>query len=399
MEENLPSLKNELELELQRILNFWRTKVYNSSNGTFVGKIDCEGQPDPDYFKASIINARILWTFAAAYRHSPNEQDLKLMEDAYDCLIKNFWDPENGGLYWSIKAGLQPLDTKKQMYAQAFAIYALAEYYMAVGKEQAKQLAISLFLLIERYGYDAEYGGYIEALSCNWEQAVDQRLSEKDMDTKKSMNTHLHILEAYTNLFRIWKDEDLKQKLTHCLRLFLDKIIDPKTNSFQLFFDADWTVKSHHQSFGHDIEGSWLLLEAAEVLADESLVHQSRAVAILMARQVLQNGTDTDGGLFYEGENGRILDSDKHWWPQAEAAVGFFNAWQLSGEREFLDAAINSWKLIRSKFVNREHGEWHALLTPVGIPRLRPLVDEWKCPYHNGRFCLELIDRISHLQA
>jgi len=396
---NLNSMKQQLETELlHNILKYWQEKVFDKASGQFIGKIDNDEIAHPEYLKASIINARILWTFAAAYRQFPNESYLQIMAKSYDILIKDFWDPENGGIYWSIDGNNQPLDTKKQMYAQAFAIYALSEYYMAVGIEQAKQLAISLFWILERYGFDPEHGGYIEALSADWKEVGDQRLSEKDMDTKKSMNTHLHILEAYTNLYRIWKDEDLKEKLQHTLEVFLDRIVDAKAASFNLFFDLDWTLKSEHRSFGHDIEGSWLIYEAAEVLGDEKLLKRSKKIAVAMAEQVLTNGTDTDGGIFYEGENGKILDSDKHWWPQAEAVVGFFNAWQLSGEEKFLNASVKTWELIDSKFVDHEHGEWYAIVNKEGVPYPNAKVDEWKCPYHNGRFCLELISRINKLR-
>ena len=395
----LTELKKQLETELLRnILKYWQEKVYDPDNGQFIGKIDSEEKAYPEYMKASIINSRILWTFSAAYRQFPNESYLEIMTKSYEILIKKFWDSDNGGIYWSIDGHNSPLDTKKQMYAQAFAIYALTEYTMATGSEQAKQLAISLFWILERYGSDPEHGGYIEALSADWQEVGDQRLSDKDMDTQKSMNTHLHILEAYTNLYRIWKDDDLKKKLQNTLEIFLDKIIDSQAATFKLFFDLDWSLKSDHRSFGHDIEGSWLLYEAAEVLGDEDLLKRSGKIAVDMADQVLRNGTDADGGIFYEGKNGQILDSDKHWWPQAEAAVGFFNAWQLSGEQRFFDASFKSRELINSKFSDHQHGEWFAIINKEGTPYPFAKVDEWKCPYHNGRFCLELIRRINKLE-
>ncbi len=395
MDNKLLQLKAELKNELlNNILPYWQEKVFDSKTGSFIGKIDHKEQAFPEYLKASIINSRILWTFAAAYRQFPNEQYLDVMKKAYEIMITYFWDVKNGGIYWHIDGNNQPLDTKKQMYSQAFAIYALSEYYMAIGNDQAKQLAISLYWILERYGFDPEFGGYIEALSTDWHEVEDQRLSEKDMDTRKSMNTHLHVLEAYTNLYRIWKDEELAQKLKNLIIIFLEKIVDQKAASFNLFFDVDWTLKSTHRSYGHDIEGSWLIFEAAEVLGEEELIKQAKKVAINMADQVLKNGTDEDGGIYYEGENGKILDDDKHWWPQAEASVGYFNAWQLSNDTRFLDASLKSWELINSKFVDHEHGEWYAIINKAGVPYPYAKVDEWKCPYHNGRFCLELIARI-----
>jgi mannobiose 2-epimerase len=393
--EFLYKIYNEVRSELtENILPYWVDRVYQPKDKTFVGLIDFEEKPHPEHLKASIINSRILWTFSAAYRHFPDDKYREVADAAYQMLIKHFWDHEWGGVFWHIDQDLEPLDPKKQIYAQAFAIYGLAEYVMAFGSEQANQIAISLFMLIERYGFDPEHGGYIEALSRDWGPVGDQRLSSRDLDVKKSMNTHLHVLEAYTNLLRIWPDDELKQQMQALLTQFIDHIIDPERWQFKLFFDADWTSKTDLISYGHDIEGSWLLCEAVQVLKNEDLQKKIEAIAVRMARKVAEEGLDADGGLLYEAYPEKLKDGDKHWWPQNEAAIGFLNAYELSKDPFFLEKLEQSWNFMKKALIDQEHGEWHSRVSREGTRYPLPKVDEWKCPYHNGRFCIEIMTRI-----
>jgi mannobiose 2-epimerase len=227
------------------------------------------------------------------------------------------------------------------------------------------------------------------------------RLSETDLNSPKSMNTHLHILEAYTNLLRVWRDPLLEAKQAELAELTMDRILDASTGHFKLFFDNQWNSLSDHVSFGHDIEGSWLLVEAANVLGDAKLIRRARKSALAMADAVYAQGLDRDGSLFYEADGqGKLIDPNKHWWAQAEAVVGFYNAFQLSGEARFRVASRRAWDYIEAKVVDRVHGEWHAKLTPGGVPLTAKedsdatLIGPWKCPYHNSRVCLEMIERL-----
>jgi mannobiose 2-epimerase len=228
--------------------------------------------------------------------------------------------------------------------------------------------------------------------------AGEQRLSEVDMDEKKSMNTHLHLLEAYANLLRIWDDDGLRKRLRELARVFLDHIIDPRTHHLRMFFDEVWHDHSDRFSFGHDIEASWLICEAAEVLGDPAILEETRIAGVSMAQTVYEQALDTDGGLFYEGRGKEIIDTDKQWWPQAEAVVGMLNAHELSGKDHFLKASEKSWEFIEKYIVNRQHGEWYWMVSRDGTPsNAKYKVDPWKCPYHNSRTCFEVMERLDKL--
>ncbi|CAH1202682.1 Cellobiose 2-epimerase [Paenibacillus plantiphilus] len=388
--------KEELQAELQgNILNFWMEQTVDDEHGGFVGEIDGQLRIDTRADKGLVLNARILWSFASAYRLFPNSEYKKMADRAYDYLKNYFIDRDNGGLFWSVDYTGQPAQTKKQVYGQAFYIYALAEYNRAFGSQEAIDLAIDIYRLLERYAYEPVHKGYIEALTLDWKQTDDLSLSNKDLNEKKSMNTHLHVLEAYTNLYRVWKSEELKRSLTELIEVTLDHIIDSKHARFELFFDESWQVKGHHISYGHDIEGSWLLYEAAEVLGTPSLLERVERMALAMAEAVLADGIDQDGGIWNEADQSGVTDSNKDWWPQAEAMVGFYNAYQLSGEDKFRAAAWNCWNFIKAYIVDPTGGEWYWGVDQAGKPLAHePKVSPWKCPYHNSRACLEMLERL-----
>lgn len=400
-ENNNKAWAAEIRAELVRnILPFWQERMRDPEGG-FFGAADCDGVVDPAAPRSSVVNARILWTFATATR---------LLGDGYratadwagDYLKRHFLDAMHGGLYWLLDADGRPLSDRKQIYAQAFGIYALSEHARATGSSDSLDLAIGLYRLIEQHAADRAGGGYIEALDRAWQPLADMRLSDKDLNSPKSMNTHLHVMEAYTNLLRIWRDPELEARQAALIAVTLDRIVDNRTDHFRLFFGRDWRPLDGHVSYGHDIEGSWLLVEAAEVLGDAALLARVRAVAMLMAERTLAEGRDSDGSLYYEADqNGRLVDADKHWWPQAEALVGFYNAYQMTGDTTFRTAATDVWAFIRGRVVDRRHGEWHAKLRPDGRPYTAAedvdacLAGPWKCPYHNARACFEMIERLA----
>jgi mannobiose 2-epimerase len=291
-----------------------------------------------------------------------------------------------------------PRDSKKRIYGQAFTVYALAEYASATAERDPLDKAIALYRLIEQSSHDEKHGGYFETYERNWQLAGDQRLSEVDLDEKKSMNTHLHLLEAYGNLLRVWNDDGVRKRLEELLRIFLDHILDPATHHFRMFFDEGWRDRSTRISFGHDIEGSWLLTEAAEVLGKREILEEARRAAVDMAQAVWEQALDPDGGLLYEGRGQEIIDTDKHWWPQAEAVVGFLNAYELSGQDYFRKASERSWEFIENSIVDHQRGEWYWLVSRDGTPSDKKYkVDAWKCPYHNSRACFEVMERLDKL--
>ena len=253
-----------------------------------------------------------------------------------------------------------------------------------------------MFELIEHHAHDAKFGGYIEVCNRDWSEAgAEARLSDKDMNEKKSMNNHLHVLEAYTNLFRVWPEPRVAERLRELIELFLTRILDVRTKHLHHFFNEQWQVRSDTYTFGHDIEASWLLCEAAEVLGDTKLLERVRAIALQMAAAVLDEGFDPRGGLCYEGRDKNIIDPGRECWPQAEAVVGFLNAFELSGNPAFFDAAWRTWKFIETHLVDRVHGEWFWRINPDGQPDQKlPKVSEWKGPYHATRACLETLRRL-----
>ena len=377
----------------ENILPFWMDHFKDEVNGGFLGRISGEGVADPTAPKGAILNARILWAFSAAYRVLGSPEYLQTATRALREIADRFYDKEFGGVYWSLDAQGHPLDTKKQIYAIGFAIYGLSEYARATGSSEAKNLAIKLFHDIEQHSFDTVNNGYLEALTREWEPIADMRLSEKDANERKTMNTHLHIIEPYTALYRIWPDEDLKERIQNLLYIFREKIMDKKTGHLQLFFDDYWNSKQDMVSYGHDIEASWLLHEAASVIGEDIDELLPDIVKIVAAAS---EGYVPGAGMMYEMHRGSgAIDADRHWWVQAETVVGYLNIYQLTGDEDALARACETWEFIRTHLVDLDGGDWFWSLKADGsVNTVDDKAGFWKCPYHNSRMCLEIIERI-----
>ena len=377
------------------ILPFWLEKTIDRENGGFYGRIDGHGVLHKEAEKGAILNARILWTFSAAYRVLRKPEYLEAATRAKDYVIAHFYDKEFGGTYWSLDYLGQPKDTKKQFYAIGFMIYGLSEYARATGDKEALDYAIRLFDTIESHSFDRENNGYIEACTREWGEIADMRLSDFDANYPKSQNTHLHIIEPYTNLFRVWKDERLERALRNLINIFTDHILNPETHHLDPFFENDWTRGAGHlESYGHDIECSWLMHEAALVLGDKDVLAKVEPVVQMVAK-ASEKGLNADGSMIHEAnlDTGHV-DDDLHWWVQAETVVGFFNIYQYFGDETALDKAERCWQYIKDNLIDRENGEWYWSRHADGT--LNTDDDKagfWKCPYHNGRMCLEIIER------
>ena len=396
MMEELKKFSVELQEELTSILSYWQGNTIDHEYGGFYGQIDHFNRVIPKTAKGAVLNARILWSFSAAYNFTGEESYLHTAGRAFDYLKKHFLDTENGGIIWQVDHTGRALNTRKQTYAQGFGIYGFSEYFRASGDQDSLALAQELFFNIEKHCFDAQFGGYLEALSSDWKPMEDMRLSAKDANYPKSMNTHLHILEPYTNLYRVWKNDHLARQIKSLIRVFLDHIIDLATGHFYLFFENDWTVRSEIISYGHDIEGAWLLSEAAEVLGDKDLLKEVETVALRMTEITIAEGMVSDGSLYYEksAKDGH-LDTERHWWPQAEAMVGLLNAWQISGDEKYLQKSMDVWHFIKSKMIDHQHGEWYWSVDINGVPAThQDKAGFWKCPYHNSRACMEAIRRL-----
>ena len=422
------NLRAEMQDVLQQnILRFWLEKMIDHEHGGFYGRIDANEVLHPEAEKGSILNARILWSFSAAYRVLGNPEYLEAATRAKDYIIDHFLDKDYGGVYWCVDYLGNPLDTKKQFYAIGFAIYGMTEYARATGDREALECALQLFDCVEEHAFDPEYNGYIEACTREWGKIADMRLSELDANFPKSQNTHLHIIEPYANLYRCLKEMQaaascdyvpaigsvlpievsvpqetvlkVEAALRNIIDIFTDKILNPETHHLDLFFEMDWTRGAGHlESYGHDIECSWLMHEAALVLGDPQVLEKVEPIVRMVAK-ASEKGLRPDGSMIHEANltTGHV-DDDLHWWVQAENVVGWFNLYQHFGDEEALQRAVRCWEYIKTQLIDWEHGEWHWSRHPDGT--LNTVDDKagfWKCPYHNSRMCLEIIERSEEL--
>lgn len=397
MIKKLEALREEVKDELVNdILPFWMNRMTDREQGGFYGRIDGNNCLHPDAPKGAILNARILWTFSAAFRLLKKPEYLETATRAKRYLLDFFYDKQYGGIFWELNADGTPSDVKKQIYALGFAIYGLSEYARATGDREALEYAVRLFEVIEKYSFDPVQNGYVEALTREWQPIQDMRLSDKDENEKKTMNTHLHILEPYANLYRVWKDERLEKQLRNLIKVFVTRILDAESGHLNLFFEEDWSNKYHIISYGHDIEASWLIHEAALVLGDQGLLAEIEPVIVKIARAA-DEGLNRDGSMIYENfVDKQKVDRELHWWVQAENVVGHINLYQYFHDEDALHKALKCWQFIKENLIDGEGGEWYWSRYADGtVNRKDDKAGFWKCPYHNGRMCMEIIERFS----
>lgn len=394
MERRKKILKNKAKTELINILDYWLKNTIDKENGGFIGEINHQNVINNNSEKGAVLNARILWSFSAAYAVEKNPEYLKTAKRAFQYIKDYFFDKEFGGIFWSLQADGKPKDTKNQIYAIAFVIYGLSEFYKIFKNEDALELAQSLFYKIELYSKDYKNKGYLEAFTRDWQEIEDLRLSEKDANEKKTMNTHLHIVEAYANLYLIWPNPKLKDSIKEILEVIALYFINKYTWHLKLFFDENWKEKEDVISYGHDIEAAWLLQWCAETIEDVDLIKNYQKYAVAFA-DATKEGLDADGGLWYEYEpKEQKLIAEKHWWPQAELWIGMINAWQLTQNEEFLEITEKNFEFVEKYIIDHKNGEWIWGVYADYSPILKDKAGFWKCPYHNSRACIELIKRL-----
>ncbi|MCA2017325.1 AGE family epimerase/isomerase [Vibrio tritonius] len=396
---DLKKWKGEITEEATGILDFW-LNMQDKHLGGFYCYADYTGNIDTEHEKAVLLHSRILWAFSSAYRVLGDERYLAAAEHCYQFMVDKALDADKGGVYWLLDKNGNVTDSQKHVYNQGFAIYALSEFYLASGKTEAVEIAMNLFKLIEEHAFDVTYGGYREAFDKHWNPIENQLVCDtaEGILAEKSMNTHLHVLEAYTVLFQVTKSEEVEAQLSALCQLMSEKVVD-ETLHYGLFFTRDWHCVSGDVSYGHDIEGTWLMDDAAKQLKNRDLAEKIFDQSYDMACVTSLEGIDRDGAVFNELREGHLLDSDRIWWVQAEAMVGFFNAYQKKNTPLLLDNALGCWNIIQRQLKDRVNGEWFWKVkrngqTYKGLPKVEP----WKCPYHNGRACLEMIKRIAEIE-
>ena len=418
------TMKMEMQDVLENnILRFWLDKMQDDENGGFYGQMTGRGQLIKEADKGAILNARILWSFSAAYRVMGKKEYLEAATRAKEYFISHFIDHEYGGVFWSLDYKGQPKDTKKQFYAIGFAIYGLSEYARATGDHEALDYAIQLYENIEEHALDHVYNGYIEACTREWGVMEDMRLSDLDANYPKSQNTHLHIIEPYTNLYRCMREFQAAQScnyvpaigavlpvaitvpqetfvrveasLRNLIHIFTDHILNPATHHLDLFFEMDWTRGAGHlESYGHDIECSWLMHEAALVLGDKDILNKVEPIVREVAK-ASEKGLNPDGSMIHEANlDAGTVDDDLHWWVQAENVVGWMNIYQYFGDEDALQKALRGWEYIKQNLIDKENGEWYWSRHKDGSLNLDDdHAGFWKCPYHNSRMCMEILER------
>ena len=394
----LVGLRNEITADLnQNLLPFWKQNSvdHDDPNEGFYGAIAYDGKGIAGASKHNVLFTRYLWTYAAAYRTLEDKEALQLAHRAYRYLNNYFVDSKNGGVFWMLNADGSVADSSKMTYGLSFAIYAFSEYYRVTENDKSLQHAIQIYRLLEEHAVDPDYGGYLESFTAGWEYMPGKGMAEGQA---KSMNTHLHLLEAYTNLYRVWPDEGLRNSLTRLIDIFWDHILNQETWHQELYFERDWTVHGRYDSYGHDIEFSWLFDEAGKVLGDKDVIRRIQEASVKIAEVQLLEGMNDDGAMIYEKIGDNRFRKHVSWWVQAEAVVGFLNAWELSGDKRFLEAAVGVWDYIKANMIDSEHGGWFPNLDENGNPRQNANKgDGWTCPYHNSRMGFEIFERLHDL--
>jgi mannobiose 2-epimerase len=370
------------------ILPYWLK--LKDPRGGYYGEVAADGTVLYDAPRGVILNARIIWSFALAYQALHETSYLVAAVHARDYFLEHFCDHKYGGVYWSVDAAGERLDTKKQLYAQGFAIYGLSELYKVTKDDEVLKNAINLYKVVETYFADRENGGYMEALARDFSPLEDMSLSAHDINADKTMNSHLHILEAYANLYQVWPDEELKGAVEKLLDIIGTKVM-AADGHLQLYFRRDWSVMPGGVSYGHDIETSWLALECAFALKDLDIVNRVRPWALAMGKAG-NEGLMADGSLRYEKLPDGTFDDSRQWWVQAEAVVGNLWLWKYHSDPQGAERALAAWGYIRDHLVDNQAGEWWWAVLPDGSLDLsQPKAGFWKCPYHNTRMCLQVL--------
>ena len=388
--------KNELRDQLSNtILPYWSEQMLDPQGGPYGGR-GLHNELHDHQPRTAVLGTRVLWTFASAAAEDHDPRWKAAAEHSWAWVRDTLQDPEFGGVYWSVARDGRVIGDHKQTYAQGFAVYG-AVAMARLGNADALDFAKRVFGAMEA-AYDGRFGGYFEGCTRAWRVREDARLSPKEPRAAKSMNTMLHVLEPLTELVRLVPQEGYRERLETLLALFIDKIWSPERRSFGMFFEADWTPLSEAISYGHDIETSWLLRRACEVLPGWARAGEVDQIVREVAHAVLERGVATDGSVLAEGGLSGPTSLERHWWGQAEGMVGFWDAYEVTGDATFANAAQRCWEYIKAFHVDPAGGDWFKVLDASGRPlRAYGKAGPWECPYHHARACIEMLHRLNRL--
>lgn len=399
-DEVLHALIPDLQVELDRVLSWWAARMISPRTGRIVGTILNSGLPDDTSSVRGIYLSRILWAFSRAAAYSSEPRLSEIADHAADQLVTDFIDVETGGVLWETDHAGKPLDGRKQCYALAFALYGLSAYYRVSKRTDIADVAASLFHQIEARFRDPVHGGYWEAFTRNWDALDDVRLSDKDQSSPKSMNTHLHVMEAYAEYYRATGSEPVRQAMATLVDLFTDRIVDDKRGHLRMFWSADWCDESLTESFGHDIEASWLTWEAVNLVGDPEQIARARMTVLRLAESCATEGVGRSGEIYdeYDHVSGHI-NTTRIWWVQAEGLVGFLNAYQMTGKAEYRRRVMELWRFVNDHVIDRDGGEWRWFSSLDTTEESPYWGGPWKSCYHNVRTLIECLERIHSIPA
>lgn len=402
---NLAALKTEFDRELLSIADWWVANTIDREQGGFYGEVDTSNNPVKQANKGIILNARILWFFSEASRATVGTANSQIYRDcatrAFNYIVEYFFDKQHGGVYWEVDAAGGPVNTRKQVYAQAFTIYALCAYYQLTKNQQALDHALSCFELLEAKAVDRKDNGYLEAFARDWSPIEDMRLSTLDLNYPKSQNTHLHVMEAYTTLHQVHPTPVTSAALRYNIDMFDRYMINRDNHHLRMFMDMQWNDFSPGFTYGHDIEAVWLIAKALASLGDKAYESELMPTLVRIAEITLEEAVDDNGQLLnsYNFES-KSVDTSSHWWVQAEALVGFLFAYAETHDERYFSAANGIWQFIKQHQIDQVNGEWFWLADnakTAGEEHYK--VGFWKCPYHNGRAMMEASRYLHQLET
>ena len=377
---------NSLEQRYKdKMHSFW-AELQDKERGGYYGEVDSAFNVHKDAVKGCILNSRILWFFS----HADDFDDKNRLEhakQAFDFLVNAFYDREYGGVYWSVTADGKPCDDMKHTYNIAFAIYALSAYYEASQEPEALSLARQLMQVIEEKCRDE--AGYLEAFSRDFGPHSNEHLSENGVMATRTMNTLLHVMEAYTELHRVAPSDATRDRLREILQIFRDRIYNPELQRLEVFFDRDYNSLIDLHSYGHDIEASWLIDRTVEVLCAEGTEYDLSEITEVLRKKIYEVAFDGHS-VPAECCKGEVLET-RVWWVQCEAVVGFFRGYLKTGNKDYANAAAKIYWYTYHTMISMNPFGWYPEILEGGVPDMsKNIADAWTCPYHSGRMYYEL---------